>query len=571
MTGRSCAADMADLWICAPKDASIGDYELSPSKQSVTAMFSPLAQSKSSYNDLTAFCTDNNVNQCVTYVNQELDSLGLCVYVDSTAPGAPGLTAVPALNAFYELLQIHRRDMTTMEELERDKHNKSSILENVQRSNSRLKDQLELLMREKSGLHETERQLQLKIKTLQSFLKSEKQEVQKLQSIIASRATQYSHDAKRKERDTAKLKERLSQLLVDRKDKKISIDVLNCLGRVDGKRSHWKTAKVTVSHERDMYQSLLSDYEASQRSLMLENAELKKVMQQMKKEMIHILSPEQRDGAALDNSHDQDGSDTERAELGRESLDKSCEVAREQLTNSIRRQWRKIRSHMETLDSQATHNQEDVIPIQTHDDEMERMRQEVLQCRQIIQTQQQLLQQQLDCSFDEDTATLLNGCYTLEEKERLKEEWALFKEQKRNFERERNRFTEAAISLAKDKRAFEEDRAAWFKNQFLSMTPFAGRRRGSSSDGHSSLSIRSEPEVRMSSTYSTNFSTPKPVPRPAAPSTSELYRKLRLIPETSSRYRGSWSSVEDGDNKSEVRTRCQEIGVFSLGKEDTSP
>lgn len=46
-------------------------------------------------------------------------------------------------------------------------------------------------------------------------------QVQKLQSIIASRASQYSHDAKRKEREAAKLKERLGQLLVDRKDKKL--------------------------------------------------------------------------------------------------------------------------------------------------------------------------------------------------------------------------------------------------------------------------------------------------------------------------------------------------------------
>ena len=116
---------------------------------------------------------------------------------------------------------------------------------------------MELSIREKSGLHETERQLQLKIKTLQSCLKTEKDEVglyfdlqvillsskdaqafysmdkcskvsilgqvQKLQNIIASRASQYSHDAKRKEREAAKLKERLSQLLVDRKDRKLGI------------------------------------------------------------------------------------------------------------------------------------------------------------------------------------------------------------------------------------------------------------------------------------------------------------------------------------------------------------
>lgn len=37
----------------------------------------------------------------------------------------------------------------------------------------------------------------------------------------------------------------------------------------------------------------------------------------------------------------------------RETLDQSCEHAREQLTNSIRQQWRKLRSHMEKLDSQG--------------------------------------------------------------------------------------------------------------------------------------------------------------------------------------------------------------------------
>lgn len=47
-------------------------------------------------------------------------------------------------------------------------------------------------------------------------------QVQKLQAIITSRASQYSHNAKRKERESSKLKERLGQLLVDKRDKKIS-------------------------------------------------------------------------------------------------------------------------------------------------------------------------------------------------------------------------------------------------------------------------------------------------------------------------------------------------------------
>lgn len=64
------------------------------------------------------------------------------------------------------------------------------------------------------------------------------------------------------------------------------------------------------------------------------------------------------------------------------------------------------------------------------------------------------MQQQLHTSLDDETAALLNDCYTLEEKERLKEEWRLFEEQKRNFERERKNFTDAAIRLERDVSVF---------------------------------------------------------------------------------------------------------------------
>lgn len=586
---------MGEWWNNAPMETSAGNYEissishmtLSPSRQHPLLSLQPPV-SKTSYNVVMVFCTDDNIPHCISYVNQELSSLGLPSSLQPSAPGSPGLSSVPALNAMFELLKIHRRDMGTLEDLEKEHHKKSSTLEHVQMSNSRLMDQLELSMREKSGLHETERQLQLKIKTLQSCLKTEKDEVQKLQNVIASRASQYSHDAKRREREHAKLKERLSQLLVDRKDRRLAIDVLNCLGRADGKRSQWKTTKAAVSHEGHMYKSILGDYEERQRSLMQENMELKKVLQLMRREMNHILSPPPScsKAASAETSQEQVESDGEEklCDSSREILDKSCEQAREQLTNSIRQQWRKLRNHVEKLDNQACQvlqpPEGDVIPRETHEDEMERMRTEVQQCKDFIHAQQQLLQQQLNASFDDDTASLLNGCYTLEEKERLKEEWRLFEEQKRNFERERRNFTEAAIRLGREKKAFEEDRASWLKNQFLNMTPFMERRRCSVADGHSALSIKSEPEVRMSSkkvaAAMTSFSTPK-VSRPAVvPTTAELYRTLRLNPDGSASRRASRGPWQDSrapdDNaaraKSTSRLRCSDLSIFSLGEDD---
>lgn len=52
---------------------------------------------------------------------------------------------------------------------------------------------------------------------------------------------------------------------------------------------------------------------------------------------------------------DSDGEE-KMGDSSRETLDQSCEHAREQLTNSIRQQWRKLRNHMEKLDSQGKHS-----------------------------------------------------------------------------------------------------------------------------------------------------------------------------------------------------------------------
>ncbi|EPY77063.1 synovial sarcoma, X breakpoint 2 interacting protein isoform 3-like protein [Camelus ferus] len=308
-----------------------------------------------------------------------------------------------------------------------------------------------------------------------------KLKVQKLQNIIASRATQYNHDMKRKEREYNKLKERLHQLVMNKKDKKIAMEVLNYVGRADGKRGSWRTGKTEARNEDEMYKILLNDYEYRQKQILMENAELKKVLQQMKKEMISLLSPQkQKPRERADDSTGTVISDVEEdaGELSRESMwDLSCETVREQLTNSIRKQWRILKSHVEKLDNQVSKvhlegfSDEDMISRQDHEQETEKLELEIQHCKEMIKTQQQLLQQ-LATACDDDTTSLLRDCYLLEEKERLKEEWSLFKEQKKNFEKERRSFTEAAIRLGLERKAFEEERASWLKQQFLNMTTF---------------------------------------------------------------------------------------------------
>ncbi|XP_044055969.1 afadin- and alpha-actinin-binding protein-like isoform X2 [Siniperca chuatsi] len=497
---------------------------------------------------LSTFCTEHNVQECLSHINQEVSSLGLPPVWTESSGGNSEMNVVAVLNCMYDLIQLHRRGLRSLENMEVEQLKSSSNVDYLQLTSTRLKEQLELSKRENTGLLERERQLQLKVKSLQNCLKNEKEEVQKLQNIIASRASQYNHEMKRKEREFNKLKERLNQLLVDKKERKQAIDVLNNIGRADGKRSLWKTEKTEAKHEGEMYKTLLSDYDTRQRELLLENAELKKVLQQMKKDMVSILSSRkptlngdkhQDDGRQVDSEEEEEVFDS-----SKESMELYCVHAREKLTNSIRLQWRRLKSHVERLDSQASLAQmggsknADAVSRETHEEEMDRLKLEIQQCKDFIQTQQQLLQQQLSSPCDEETASLLSDCYMLQEKEHLREEWKTLEEQRKIFERERRNFTEAAIRLSHERKAFEEDRATWLKHQFLNLSPFADSKKPQMSKSKSAFLISetksvSAPEKLIKCPSDTTSPSPRWVPL-TSPSTADLYRTLCLFPENSS-------------------------------------
>ncbi|XP_040040396.2 afadin- and alpha-actinin-binding protein isoform X2 [Gasterosteus aculeatus] len=402
---------------------------------------------------LSTFCREDNLQECLSHINQEVSSLGLPpLWTESS--GSPEVNVMTVLNCMYDLIHLHHKGLRTLENMEVEQLKSISNVDYLKLTSTQLKEQLELSKRENTGLLERERQLHLKVKSLQNCLKNEKDEVQKFQNIIASRASQYNHEMKRKEREFDKLKERLNQLLVDKKEKKPAIDVLNNIGRADGKRSLWKTQKTEAKHEEEMYKTLLSDYDSRQREMLLENAELKKLLQQMEKEMLSILSSKkstlkedkcQDDGIQADPEEEEEVFDS-----SKESVELYCVHSREKLTNRIRLQWRRIKSHVESLDSQAQmgpNKTDDAASQETHVEEMNRLKLEIQQCKDFIQTQQQLLQQ-LRPPCDEEATSLLSDCYMLQEKECFREEEKSLEEQRKFLERERGNFTEAAIRLS---------------------------------------------------------------------------------------------------------------------------
>ncbi|KAM9848420.1 afadin- and alpha-actinin-binding protein-like [Aulostomus maculatus] len=490
---------------------------------------------------LSTFCTEHNVQQCLSHINQEMSCLGLPpVWTESD--GSSDLNVVAVLNCMYDLVQRHHRGLRTLENMEMEQLKSSSSLNYLQLTSTRLEEQLELSKRENLRILERERQLQLKVKSLQNCLKNEKEELHKLQNIIASRASQYNHEMKRKEREFNKLKERLNQLLVDKKERKPAIDMSNSIGRADGKRSLWRTGKTDAKHEGEMYKTLLSDYDNRQRELVLENAELRKVLQQMKKDMVFILSSKK---LALKGDKFEDGGAQAESEEEEDVFDSSKESVelfsihtREKLTNSIRLQWRRLKSHVERLDSQASlaqigeSNNTDVASRET-DEEMERLKLEVQQYKDFIHTQQQLLQQQLSAPCEDETPSLLSNCYMSQEKDRLRDEWKNLEEQRKIFERERRNFTEAAIRLSHERKAFEEDRAMWLKHQFLNLSPFADSTKPQSSRSKSAFQI-SEAKLSTVSAPEKLLQCQSDKASPTNGSTADLHHTHCLIPKNCS-------------------------------------
>ncbi|XP_067892710.1 synovial sarcoma, X breakpoint 2 interacting protein a isoform X2 [Heterodontus francisci] len=517
-----------------------------------------------SSHNLSLFCTKENVEQCIAYLNQELTTLGFPSFYTEETQKELNLEAI--LNCMYDLLQLHRKGLRALEDMETQNLKSSSDMDHLYHSQVKLKDQLALSQREVISLQEKDRQLQLKNRTLHRLLKNEKEEIQKLQNIIASRATQYNHDLKRKEREYNKLRERLHQLVMDKKDKKLCIDILNYVGRPDGRRSAWRTGKTEARNEGEMYKSLINNYERHHKELMVENIELKQVLQQMKKDMMSMLSRrKQRPKEHMEDSSGIAGSDNEedsRESNKENSLELSCDEVREQLTNSIRQQWRILKNHVEKLDSQASLvksgflEDDEIFSRDDHEQDIEKLKVEIQQCRDVIKTQQQLLQLNAQC--DDETAVLLRDCYLLEEKERLKEEWKLFNDQKKNFERERRNFTEAAIRLGHERKVFEEERATWLKQQFLNMTPFVESKKPKIMKPQSALSISPKQEKHKvqsqpnTSAYLRPNTAPVTAPEPStstkfppinSATSTETGRTVHLTPGTSSRFEPNRGNV----------------------------
>ncbi|KAL8164537.1 UNVERIFIED_CONTAM: hypothetical protein K2H54_053093, partial [Gekko kuhli] len=229
---------------------------------------------------------------CISYLNKELGALGLpALYKDDNSGADPerGFNLLALVNGTCGLLRLYHNVSSKLGDLEAEEIRRAGELDHLRARQAKLKDQVETCEREIAAVQAKEQQLESKNRQLNDLLRGEKDEMAKLLNALAGRATQHLHDMKRKEQELTKLKEKMSQLVTEKKDRRGTIEILNTLTRPDGKRATWKTGKSLGKKEEELYRVQLARQEQREHGLVLENARLQQLLTQVGRDVQQLM------------------------------------------------------------------------------------------------------------------------------------------------------------------------------------------------------------------------------------------------------------------------------------------
>ncbi|XP_039185621.1 afadin- and alpha-actinin-binding protein-like isoform X5 [Crotalus tigris] len=375
-------------------------------------------------------CWSDNVDHCISYLNKEMVALGFpALYKDdSSGDGIEhGFDLLELVNGACRLLNLYQNALARLGDVEAEKMRWDEELDYLREEQGKLKEHVEVLEREIAIVQNKEQQLQSKNKHLNDMLKEEKEEITKLLSSLANQKNQHGHEMKRKEQELLRLKDKMSQILTNKTDKRGTIEILNVLPRMDGKRATWKTGRSLGRKEEELYRIQLAKQEQREEGLAFENTKLKQLLNEVTQDLEEMLAT---DGGSA------------------RGTEQRCPY------KSFQEQWGRLRNTIKAVHNQAVGCQmsegdgpNPVVIVTDHDKEIMKLKKEIEESRGLIALQQQCFQEQLMSAANSELPAHLKGSYFLEEQQQLQEERELFEEQKQAFEGERKNFTEAAIRL----------------------------------------------------------------------------------------------------------------------------
>jgi len=220
------------------------------------------------------------VEQSVDYLNQTLPGLGITNAI--RLDGLDANDAASICNCLHTLLYQRQRDQEYRKASEEQLARLRSDLQSNEQARERLESKLETRERENGSHMIKERQIKQSHDEAMRKVNNEKETLTKTNAGLQRKHSQMQHELKRKELELQKVSDRLGMLLSDKKkaEAKANVELDKAL-----KRSTAAPVAASVPPgarrgkvDDEMYKMIVSAYEAKQKELLQENADLKKSM-----------------------------------------------------------------------------------------------------------------------------------------------------------------------------------------------------------------------------------------------------------------------------------------------------
>ena len=199
---------------------------------------------------------------------------------DSSLIGQASLDVITLVNSSWRLVQLHRHTQRRQEDMETATRRAASDRERLLSSAAKQRAELEARDRAVAEAREHERQASELVEASSRQLKAAKEEVRKLTSVLLQvrdhhtantgrvilllqREAKYSHEIRRAEQESAKLKERLVKVLMEKGEGKgVGVATLAVTGAVPGgrgARAQWNTEQSAARREEDLVRRVMEE------------------------------------------------------------------------------------------------------------------------------------------------------------------------------------------------------------------------------------------------------------------------------------------------------------------------
>ncbi|GAQ88870.1 Afadin/alpha-actinin-binding protein [Klebsormidium nitens] len=294
------------------------------------------------------FADGGNIESCCRYLNQSLAAAGFPA-LPLQAYDADAAAAV--CNCVYSLLQQRQRDVDFRDSAAEQRHRLAADLSRCEARVQRLQAQLEARERDLAAAVTKEQKAAAAGKAALDKMKDERDEFHRIATGLQQRQAQLQHELRKKEGHYARLQERLSVLMAEKKEKLGGggMEIMTLLQKGGRQRGTWDGKKA----DGDFYKMIVDAYEAKKQELTAENAALKDSLRTLQEDMQRLVRGHEGGASSPGAATPSDTPLKGRLDV----FDMPYPLARDRIEHSLRAKMASLQERMAALASCAAEDE----------------------------------------------------------------------------------------------------------------------------------------------------------------------------------------------------------------------